>query len=62
MPEEVRPVNRKEAIIAGESVTPVTREEYFLKVLAGGAEEAPADTTVDPGSVNPGVVNPGGGK
>lgn len=61
MPEEVRPVNRKEAIIAGESVTPVTREEYFLRMLATG-EEAPADMTVDPGSVNPGVVNPGGGK
>lgn len=59
MPEEVRPVNRKEAIIAGESVTPVTREEYFLRMLATG-EGAPV--TVDPGSVNPGVVNPGGGK
>lgn len=51
MPEEVRPVNRKEAIIAGESVTPVTREEYFLKVLAGGQQTAP-----DEGGV---VVNPG---
>lgn len=25
------PVNRKEAILAGENVTPVTREEYFVK-------------------------------
>ena len=58
MPEEVRPVNRKEAIIAGESVTPVTREEYFLKVLAGDAVAADDN----PESVNPGVVNPGGGK
>ena len=62
MPEEVRPVNRKEAIITGESVTPVTREEYFLKVLAGGTVAEAPDDTVDPGTVNPGVVNPGGGK
>lgn len=61
MPEEVRPVNRKEAIIAGESVTPVTREEYFLRMLATG-EGTPVDV-VDPGeNVDPGVVNPGGGK
>lgn len=50
MPEEVRPVNRKEAIIAGESVTPVTREEYFLKVLAGGQQTA-ADDVVKPGDL-----------
>lgn len=25
------PVNRKEAILAGENVAPVTREEYFVK-------------------------------
>ena len=52
MPEEVRPVNRKEAIIAGESVTPVTREEYFLKALAGGQQ-----TVADEGGLV--VVNPG---
>lgn len=59
MPEEVRPVNRKEAIIAGESVTPVTREEYFLRMLATG-DGTPV--TVDPESDNPGTLEPGGTK
>lgn len=31
------PVNRKEAIIAGENIDPVTREEYYLKQLADGS-------------------------
>lgn len=60
MPEEVIPVNRKEAIIAGESVTPVTREEYFLRMLATG-EGAPVES-VDPVSDNPGTLEPGGTK
>lgn len=35
--ESVTPSTRLEAILSGENITPVTREEYFLKTYAGGS-------------------------
>ena len=34
---EMKPITRKEKLIAGEDLTPITREEMFLKKYGGGA-------------------------
>ena len=44
------PVNRKEAILAGDNVNPVTREEYFVKEAVsngGGGSSLPSVTSAD---------------
>ena len=45
------PLNRKEAIIAGMDIAPVTREEYVLKMFVNGGQVAPEGGLI----VNPGT-------
>ena len=39
--ENLTPVTRKESILNGEDITPVTREEYFWKQAASGGGSTP---------------------
>lgn len=47
----LNPITRKEAILNGDDITPVTREEYFTKNAVSGGGSFPAPTSEDVGKV-----------
>ena len=49
--ENLEPVTRFEAMLAGADIDPVTRLEYFLKLAATSGFELPAVTDADDGDV-----------